>query len=145
LLGQREIPLRYLGLEEAFAKFKAKLENRMWAVCAFAPDGSLVISCWSHRFGGGGKGVMRYTDTLSRWGSNKPGSNLLREHLSVAHAQQLPVRLVVATYAEGTKDIESITDASKVEKTFHVREDVEGKVVEFDGDTFIVDFRKSSN
>jgi hypothetical protein len=133
--------MKTLGLEEAFARYKAQLSNRMWAVSAIAADGSLVVSCWAHHFGGGAKGEMRYTDTLSRWGNNSPGNNLLRQHLNDAQAKNLAIRLVVAT-AVNPKDLEGITDASKVAKTFHVREDVVGSLHSFDGDTFVIDFRK---
>jgi hypothetical protein len=37
-----------LGLQQAFGRYKATLENPMWAVSALAPDGSLVMSCWTH-------------------------------------------------------------------------------------------------
>jgi hypothetical protein len=134
--------MRFVGLEDAFAKYKAKLKNPMWAVSAIADDGSLVVSCWAHLFGGGGKDVMRYTDTLSRWGNNSPGNNLLREHLIAAHSQQLPVRLVIAT-AANESELAGVTDASKVKKTFHVKENVVGKVIDFDGDAFVMEFRKA--
>ncbi len=51
------------------------------------------------------------------------------------------MRLIVATTDE-TDAVDSGHDASKVKKTFHVRDDVVGKLVDFDGDHFVIDFRK---
>lgn len=130
-----------LGMKQAFGHYKAELENPMWAVSSIAADGSLVVSCWTKYFGGGEPGVMRYTDQLSRWGNNKPGNNLLREHLTVAREKQLPVRLIMVR-PENEDELEGVVDASKIKKTFHIRDEVVGTVVSFDGDTFIIDFRR---
>jgi len=129
-----------LGLKQAFARFKADLSNPMWQVSAIAEDGSLVVSCWT-KYLVTEQRVMRYTDRLSRWGNNKPGNNLLKEHLTVALKTSIPVRLIMAK-AENDADLDEIVDASKIKKTFHVRDDVVGMVSSFDGDTFVVEFRK---
>lgn len=131
-----------LGFKEAFAKFGARPVNLMWAVSAIADDGALVMSCWSHHCKPGGKGVLLYTDCLSRWGGNELGCNLLKTHLEQAVAGNLPVRMVVATTTE-TEAVDQGHDASKVKKTFHVREDVIGRVVSFDGDNYILEFRRA--
>lgn len=131
-----------LGFTEAFAKFGAKPVNPMWAVSAIAEDGSLVISCWAHLCKSGGKGVLVYADCLSRWGGNEMGCNLLRSHLQQAVAENLPVRMVVATTAE-TELVDKGHDASKVKKTFHVREKVVGRVVSFDGDNYVIEYRRA--
>lgn len=130
-----------LGFVEAFSKYGAQLANPMWAVSAIAKDGSLVISCWAHHFHAPEKGVLRYEDRLSRWSGNSPGNDLLRSHLASAQKDRLLVRLVVAT-TEDTEAVDSGHDASKVRKTFHVRNDVVGRIVEFDGDRFVIDFKK---
>ncbi|MFZ3018621.1 MAG: hypothetical protein WA056_09225 [Gallionella sp.] len=132
-----------LGFVEAFAKFGAKLDNPMWAVSAIANDNALVISCWAHYFKSGGSGVVRYVDSLSRWGGNELGNKLLENHLSNAFAEKLPVRMVVAT-AENPDTVEREHDASKVKKTFHVRDDIVGRVTDFDGDNFVIEFRRPS-
>jgi hypothetical protein len=129
-----------LGLKQAFGRYKADLSNPMWQVSAMAEDGSLVMSCWTKYLATEQK-VMRYTDRLSRWGNNKPGNNLLKEHLTRAYETQLPVRLIMAK-AENDADLDGVVDASKIKKTFHVRDDVVGKVVKFDGDNFVIDFRR---
>ncbi len=130
-----------LGFVEAFAKFGAKPINSMWAVSAMSVDGALVISCWAHLCKSGGKGVLLYSDCLSRWGGNKLGCNLLRTHLEGAVARGAPVRMVVATTSE-TEVVDQGHDASKVKKTFHVREDLVGRVSAFDGDSYVIEFRR---
>lgn len=131
-----------IGFVEAFAKFGAKPVNPMWAVSAIAEDGALVLSCWAHHCKSGGKGVLVYTDCLSRWGGNEMGCNLLRSHLEHAVAADLPVRMVVATTTE-TEFVDQGHDASKVKKTFHVREEIVGRVVSFDGDNYIIEYRRA--
>lgn len=128
-----------LGFVEAFAKFGAKLENPMWAVSSIASDGALVLSCWAHYFKGGGAGVLRYVDSLSRWNGNELGNNLLRRHISNAFEEGLPVRMVVATTTD-TETVDHGQDASKIKKTFHIREDMVGKVTEYDGDNFVIEY-----
>ena len=129
-----------LGFVEAFSNFGAKLDNPMWAVSAIAKDGSLVLSCWAHYFKSGGKGVLLYFDSLGRWNGNELGNNLLKAHISKAFSECLLVRMVVAT-ATDTNAIDYGHDASKVKKTFHVRNDVVGKVIKFDGDNFVIEFK----
>ncbi len=131
-----------LGFVEAFAKFGAKPVNPMWAVSAIAQDGALVLSCWAHNYKMGGKGVLVYADSLSRWGGNEMGANLLRTHLQQAIDGSLPVRMVVATTAE-TELVDSGHDASKIKKTFHVRPEVVGQVVSFDGDNYVIEYRRA--
>jgi hypothetical protein len=75
--------VRKLGLEEAFARFGAKLVNRMWAVSAYAEDGAFVVSGWSHLFKATGTGALAYVESLSRW-NGKAGNDLLRARLEQA-------------------------------------------------------------
>jgi hypothetical protein len=130
-----------LGFVEAFAKFNAKPINPMWAVSAIADDGAFVISCWSHYCKSGGKGVLLYEDSLSRWNGNELGCNLLKTHLGQAISGNLPVRMVIATTSE-TEAVDNGHDASKVKKTFHIREEVIGRVLSFDGDNYAIEFRR---
>ena len=46
--------------------------------------------------------------------------------------------------AEDTAAIDSGSDAGAVKKTYTTREDVIGKVVEFDGDRFRIEFRQQN-
>ena len=113
----------------------------MWAVSAQATDGAIVISCWSNYFSRPDKTTLRYTDTLSRWAGNAAGNNLLREHLLLAQSASLPIRLVIAT-AQNTIPVDMGLDASQISKTFHVKPDVVGNLLSFDGDEFIIDFSR---
>lgn len=129
-----------LSFTEAFRAYGAKLANPMWAYSAIAKDGAVVISCWSHKL----KlkdGVLSYTDRLSRWEPNTPGKNLLIEHLSAGRDQSLPVRLVIAT-TDQPEVVERGEDASNIRKTFHIKEEVVGQVTYFDGDNFVLEFRR---
>jgi hypothetical protein len=131
-----------LSFTAAFASFGAKLANPMWAFSAMADDGALVISCWQHKFTMPEKGLLRYSDRLSRWQRmNMPGKNLLITHLTQAYEQKLPVRLVIASTSD-TATVDAGEDASRLSKTFHVRKEFTGQVVAFDGDAYQIDFRK---
>jgi hypothetical protein len=134
-------PMATLGFVEAFRKFGARPANPMWAVSAIADDGALVVSFWAHHCRTGGNGVLVCSDRLSRWSGNELGNSLLLEHLGRAMAENLPVRMVVATTTD-IQAVESGHDGSKVRKTFHVREDLVGRVASFDGDNYVVEFRR---
>ena len=124
-----------LAVVAAFEQYQAKLTNYRWAVSAIAADGSLVISCWEKYFRTVNK-ALRYEDALSRWDpNNSAGSDLLKSHLEQAQRDGLKVRLVVAHWSEG---------ANRVADYFHVRPDVVGRVKEFDGDRFVLEFRKAA-
>jgi hypothetical protein len=128
-----------LSLTAAFCSYDAKLKNVQWASSAIATDGSLVLSCWDHFFKPEGGGHKRYEDHLSRWPANHPGRNLLAAHLRKAVAGNLSVRLVVATLDEPEKWVSG--EARPLRKTFSTEPNVIGKVVEFDGNSFAVEFR----
>jgi len=125
---------------EAFKLFGAKLVNPQWAYSAIAEDGALVISCWSHKLKLKNR-VLTYTDRLSRWKLNPPGKNLLIEHLTKARDESLPVRLVVATTNQPDV-VDRGEEASTIQKTFHVKKNVVGKIALFDGDKFVIEFRE---
>lgn len=131
-----------LSLTSAFGRYGAKLSNPQWAVSALSKNDELVISCWSHYLGPH-DGALRYEDRLSRWEGNKAGTNLIREHLNRAISEDLSVRLVIARTTE-TNAVDSGHEASTVNKTFGVREDLVGKVVSFDGDTYVIDFERGN-
>jgi hypothetical protein len=131
--------MKKLTLTEAFANYGAKLKNTRWAYSAIADDGAIVFSCWSDHLKSIDEGHMRYDDCLSRWDSNQLGKNLFVKHLKMAIDGNLPVRLVVARQ-DGRKERVS-GDASSLPKTFSVVNNLVGKVVEFDGDVFAIEFR----
>jgi hypothetical protein len=103
-------------------------------------DGAIVLSCWSHKLKLRG-GVLRYEDRLSRWEPNTPGKNLLIQHLTKARDEALPIRLVVAT-TDQPDVVDRGEPADKIKKTFHIKPEVEGRVVLFDGDNFRLEFRR---
>ena len=127
-----------VNLTTAFSRYGATLVNPQWAVSAINDGGELVVSCWRHYLKLE-KPVLRYTDTLSRWAGNTAGNNLMRKHLEQALAESLPVRLVVAD-TEETDLVDSGTDVSPAKKTFYARENLIGKVSEFDGAKFVIEF-----
>ena len=133
--------MKKYGYSESFAAFDAKLVNPQWAVSALTPAGSVVISCWYHYFGKSPDGAMRYDDKLSRWKGNELGNNLLRTHLELALSKNLPVHLIVAR-TEDTERVDQGLDASLGKNKFAPRPDVIGRLVEFDGDRFIIDFSR---
>ena len=118
------------SLVEAFATFGATLKSPVLGRSAIADDGALVLSCSIPRFRRPGPGVLRYEDMLSRDPPDKKNTALLGEHLILARDGQLPVRMVVVAI-EG-----------KARRNIYARPDLVGRLTEFDGDHFIVDFTR---
>ena len=134
--------MRDLTFTEAFGKYGATLSNPQWAFSAIAPDGALVIDCWQHKMTIPEKGVLRYSDCLSRWKQvNTPGRNFFIKHLQQTYTEKHG-DLIIAS-AKDTAKVDAGEDASGIEKTFDVREEFVGQVVSFDGDTYVIDFRKT--
>ena len=131
--------MKKLQFVEAFAAYGAQLANVNWAVSSIADDGSLVVSCWNHFFKKMPPHGLVYRDNLRRWGGSKsPGKNLLQEHLTRGLAEGLAVRIVVAT-ANEPAELERVSDASTIKKSFHIRPDWVGRVTSFDGDNFDIE------
>ena len=121
-----------LSLIGAFEKFGSKPSNRLRSLSAIAADGAMVLNCSHAYFVHPARGVLRYEDRLSREVPGTKYTELLSQHLTLAHDGALPVRMIVT----------SILDASRRSRSFHVRTDLIGKVVKFDGDHFVVDFTR---
>jgi len=121
-----------LNLIDAFGKFGAKPSNRLRSLSAMAADGAMVLNCSRAYFGHPSQGVLRYEDRLSREATSTKDTELLGQHLTLARDGALPVRMVVT----------SAVDEKRRSRSFHVRSDLIGKVVKFDGDHFIVDFTR---
>jgi len=130
-----------LNFSAAFARYGATLKNVQWAVSSIA-NNQLVISCWAQYFQKEGEGCLVYRDRLSRWSG--PGNNLLKTHLEEAVRDELPVRLVIARSEDPTA-VASGKPASEIKKSFSVRPEFIGKLVEFDGDAFVIEFRKDDD
>ena len=121
-----------LTLIEAFGRFGAKPSFRQNSLSAIAADGAMVLNCCSVHFGHPSAGVLRYEDRLSRDPSNPAATDLLGQHLTLARDGALPVRMVVSTPSDAT--------SGKAPRSVHVRPDLVGRVVTFDGDHYVIDF-----
>ena len=126
-----------LSLVDAFARFGAKPANRLRGQSAIASDGAVVLSCSYSKFGHPTAGVLRYEGKVSKGGEEAAVNDLLGQHLQKARDGDLPIRLVVMT---------SVEDAArnKVSRSFHVRPDLIGKLVSFDGESYVVDFTRAN-
>ncbi len=122
----------HLSLVEAFGRFGSKPSNRLHSLSAIAADGAMVLSCSPAYFGHPAQGILRYEDRLSREAPITRCAELLSQHLTLARDAALPVRMVVTSVATEKRRAVSC----------HVRSDLIGKVVKFDGDHFIVDFTR---
>ncbi len=125
-----------LSLIDAFGKFGAKPTNRVRSLSAMATDGALVLNCSGPHFGHPAKGVLRYEDRLSREPGGPKDTGLLSQHLTLARDGALPVRMIVTSLTEAKGGTGTGT------RSCHVRPDLIGTVVKFDGDHFIIDFTR---
>jgi len=141
-LNRRQLFGGFVKYTEAFAYYSATLRDHRRAYSAIARDGSLVLSCWGHRFKFRPCGALRYADKFSRWVLNSYGSygkSRLQNHLRQAFEGGLSVRLVIAT-AGDPNAIDEGRDASRASNTWDVRNDLSGRVVELTTEGFAVDF-----
>jgi len=123
-----------LTLVDAFSRFGAKPASRLGSLSAMAADGAMVLNCLPAHFGHPARGVLRYETKLSTAQAGTKIVTTLGEDLTRARERDLPVRMVV-----------SIQEREKTGNKgcrYHVRPDLVGKVVEFDGDRFVVDFTR---
>src|SRR5690242_17913615 len=121
-----------LNLVDAFALYGGKPANRLHSLSAMAADGAMILGCASTRFEHPAPGVLRYTDKLSRDSSRAAELTALGTHLSLARDGKLPVRMIIIRKDEGAS------------REIHIRADLVGSVVEFDGDHYIVDFVRAN-
>jgi hypothetical protein len=94
----------------------------------------MVLNCSQQYFAHPSRGVLRYEDRLSREQEESKDGGLLSQHLTLARDGSLPVRMVVSFMADVRTGV--------VSRGYHVRQDLVGKVIEFDGDHFVVDFTR---
>jgi hypothetical protein len=120
-----------LSLTDAFGRFGAKPSSRLHGRSAIATDGAMVLNCSSVHFGHPTRGVLRYEDRLSREPVASKDVGLLGQHLALARDGELPIRMIVTAKA-----------GEKTSSSCHVRPDLIGKIVTFDGDHFIIDFTR---
>ena len=122
-----------LSLFDAFGKFGAKPTSRFGSLSAMANDGALVINCRQAHFSHPSSGVLRYETCIS---AEQAGAGVLKtlgEHLTRAREGDLPVRMVV-TFEQRQKTGKA--------GGYFVRPDLIGKVADFDGDRFAIDFTR---
>ena len=119
-----------LSLEVAYGRYGAQITNKQRSLSAMAADGSLVLTCQSEKFSRPGAGILRYSGQLSQEGTSTRVAEL-GAHLTSARDTDASVRAVVITPPRGI-----------VRRVIHVRTDLVGKVVDFDGDAFVVDFTR---
>ena len=124
-----------LNLVDAFARYGGKPANRLHSLSAMAADGAMILGCASTRFGHPAPGVLRYEDKLSRDPQSATSANL-GAHLSLARDGNLPVRLIVIASKPN--------EEGPSERGIHVRTDLIGSVIKFDGDHYIVDFVRAA-
>jgi hypothetical protein len=122
-----------LNLVDAFSRFGATPRNGARGLSAIAADGAVVLNCSQQHFGHPSRGVLRYEDRLSREEQDSKDVALLGQHLTLARDGALPVRMVVAFSSELRRG---------AARGYHVRPDLIGRVVQFDGDHFQVDFTR---
>jgi hypothetical protein len=119
-----------LSLEVAYGRYGAQITNKQRSLSAVAADGSLVLTCQSEKFSRPGAGILRYSGQLSEEGTSTRVAEL-GAHLLSARDSDSSVRAVVITPPRGI-----------VRRVIHVRTDLIGKIVDFDGDAFVVDFTR---
>ena len=121
-----------MGIEAEFKSLGAALVNRYWAVSALKEDPrELVVSVWDHNLVDQG-GALVYDDSLRRW--RGAGRNLLLEHLAVALAEGLPLRMVRATQ-ENRDDVLS-GRVKNARNRFKAEPGWVGRVDRLEGDDF---------
>jgi hypothetical protein len=129
-----------IGIKEAFAKYGASLRNIQWSVSAWAPDGSLVVSLWEHHRRKSPPGTLEFEGSVSRW--KGPGNSEFRENVATAFASKSKVRLVIVRTEEVGR-VEAGEDASAIKKDFHLKEEVIGQVIEWDGEHYAFRFTRA--
>lgn len=129
-----------LGLKAAFARYGAALRNVQWSVSAWNDNGELVASLWDHHTRRSPPATLEFADSADRWSG--PGNKEFRENLDRAFREKSPVRLVIARTTEVAR-VEAGEDASKIKKEFHPREELVGKVIEWDGTHYAIRFIRS--
>lgn len=122
-----------LTLIDAFSRFGAKPASRLGSLSAMAADGAMVLNCLPAHFGHPARGVLRYETRLSAAQAESKVITTLSEHLTRARDGALPVRMIVSFPKR---------DKARQAGGHHVRPDLVGKVMEFDGDRFVIDFTR---
>ena len=105
------------------------------------PGWRLVVSLWDHHRRKGLAGTLEFAAAASRW--KGPGNSEFRENVKKAFESGSKVYLVIVRM-EDVARVEAGEDASKVKKSFSVRQDLVGKAIEWDGENYAFRFTKAS-
>lgn len=129
-----------IGISEAFRKYGATLKNVNWSVSSWVNDETLIVSLWNHHhLKGRGPNVLAFGDRFDRWSGL--GNAEFRRNVTRAYESDAVVRLVIARTLEPNR-VQNGEDGSKIPKTFSVRQDLLGSVVEIDGENYVIEFRR---
>ena len=129
-----------LGIKDAFLQYGATLRNVQWSVSAWTLEGQLVVNLWDHHRRKGTPATLEFAASTNRW--KGPGNTEFRENVARAFESAATVRLVIVSTEEVAR-VEAGLDASKIKKTFSVRPDLVGKVIEWDGENYALRFTKA--
>jgi hypothetical protein len=126
-----------INLLEAFASYKVRPVRR--ARSAMTSEGDLVVSCWYAGFKKAQVDILKYEEDLS--GQTSEIATALRRHLAEALSNECDVRVIVAV---GTIEPKVESEAvAPARTTYYARKDLVGRVSSFDGERFIVEFRRT--
>ncbi len=124
------------NLSEAFGLYNVKPARR--ARSAMTQGGDLVISCRYAGFKKAQVEILRYEEDLA--GETGEIAQALRVHLAEALSSECEVRVIVAVETVGPKTDTGSMPAPRT--TYYARKDLVGRVSSFDGERFVVDFRR---
>ncbi len=127
------------NLLEAFGLYNVRPARR--ARSAMTQAGDLVISCRYAGFKKAQVEILRYEEDLS--GETGEIAQALRVHLAQALSSECEVRVIVAVETVGPKTDSGITPAART--TYYARKDLVGRVASFDGQRFVVEFRRTQS
>jgi hypothetical protein len=129
-----------VNLSDAFAAYKAKPAFR--GRSALTAGGDLVVSCWYAGFKKAESNILRYEEDLTSEGGS--GSDALRAHVRDALDRECDVRLIVAVGSKEsrTHDKEGSEVVRPARTTYHARKDLVGHITSFDGQRFVIEFRR---
>ena len=134
---QKELAMNDANLLEAFASYKVRPARRLRS--AITPDGDLVISCWYAGFKKAQIEILRYEEDLS--GQTTEIARALRTHLAEAMSNECEVRVIIAVETLVPKADPPAIAAARM--TYYARKDLLGRVCSFDGERFVVEFRRT--
>ena len=84
--------------------------------------------------------TLEFAASANRW--RGPGNNEFRENVARAFESAATVRLVIVSTEEVAR-VEAGLDASRIKKTFSVRPELVGNVIEWDGENYAFRFTKA--